>query len=130
MRPTMGLPTVGSCGSTFLTCSSTSGASPASPTAWCASSCGRRAIAPCITLTHRMLGVGHAAGYGAGWHAHLDVLEAAMVGGALSWDERFGEIIGDYQTRFTPPSPATTSTGTPDADGASSAATTTGQTEP
>jgi uncharacterized protein YndB with AHSA1/START domain len=83
-----------------------------------------------ITLTHRMLGVGHAAGYGAGWHAHLDVLEAAMVGGALSWDECFGEIIGDYQTRFTPPSPATTSTGTPDADGTSSAATTTGQTEP
>ncbi len=66
-----------------------------------------------ITLTHRMLGVGHAAGYGAGWHAHLDRARGGVTGGSLSWDERFGELIGGYQTRFTPPSPATTSTGTP-----------------
>ena len=56
-----------------------------------------------ITLTHRLLGLGHAAGYGAGWHAHLDQLAAALAGESLSWDDRFAELIGDYQTRFTPP---------------------------
>jgi uncharacterized protein YndB with AHSA1/START domain len=84
-----------------------------------------------ITLTHRMLGLGHAAGYGAGWHAHLDQLAAALAGESLSWDDRFGELIGDYQTRFTPPSPATTSTGAPEEGGVPSrGATTTGQTAP
>ena len=67
-----------------------------------------------ITLTHRMLGLGHAAGYGAGWHAHLDQLAAALAGESLSWDDRFAELIGDYQTRFTPPSPAITSMGAPE----------------
>jgi uncharacterized protein YndB with AHSA1/START domain len=84
-----------------------------------------------ITLTHRMLGVGHAAGYGAGWHAHLDQLGAALLGESLSWDDRFGELIGDYQTRFTSPSPAITSTGVPEVGGVPPrGATTTGQTAP
>jgi uncharacterized protein YndB with AHSA1/START domain len=84
-----------------------------------------------ITLTHRMLGLGHAAGYGAGWHAHLDQLVSALAGESLSWDDRFGELIGDYQTRFTPPSPAITSTGAPEEGGVPSrGATTTGQTAP
>jgi uncharacterized protein YndB with AHSA1/START domain len=33
-----------------------------------------------LTLTHQLLGVEQAAGYGAGWHAYLDALEAALVG--------------------------------------------------
>ena len=84
-----------------------------------------------ITLTHRLLGISHAAGYAAGWHAHLDLLEAATLGGSLSWDDRFGELIGGYQTMFNSPSPATTSTETPETEGASPGeTTTTGQTTP
>ncbi len=33
-----------------------------------------------LTLTHRSLGVDQAAGYGAGWHGHLDALEAVLTG--------------------------------------------------
>ena len=84
-----------------------------------------------ITLTHRLLGISHAAGYAAGWHAHLDLLEAAITGGSLSWDERFGELIGGYQAMFNSPSAATTSTETPETAGASRGETlTTGQTTP
>jgi uncharacterized protein YndB with AHSA1/START domain len=63
-----------------------------------------------ITITHRLLGIGQAAGYGAGWHAYLDLLEAAILGRSMSWDDRFGELIGDYQATFNSSSPATTST--------------------
>ena len=84
-----------------------------------------------LTLTHRLLGVGQAPGYGAGWHAYLDLLGAVIEGRSLDWDNRFGELLGGYQTTFNSPSPATTATGTPDAEGASSGATTTtGQTTP
>ena len=50
-------------------------------------------------------------------HAHLDQLAAALAGESLSWDDRFAELIGDYQTRFTPPSLAITSMGAPEEDG-------------
>ncbi len=52
-----------------------------------------------LRLSHRMLGADHAAGYGAGWHAHLDQLEA-VVGRAPvpSWDDRFVAVKARYTT--------------------------------
>lgn len=52
-----------------------------------------------LTLVHRHLGQAHAAGYGAGWHAHLDRLAAALAGdaGTVDWAERFAEVLPAYR---------------------------------
>jgi len=50
-----------------------------------------------LVLEHRLLPPDQAVGYGAGWHAHLDVLTAHVTGGApIDWDERFAGVLGSY----------------------------------
>ena len=50
-----------------------------------------------VILEHRLLPSEQAAGYGAGWHAHLDSLQALIEGTDMpNWDDRFGEVIGHY----------------------------------
>jgi uncharacterized protein YndB with AHSA1/START domain len=50
-----------------------------------------------LILDHRRLPASAAAGYGAGWHAHLDTLDALLGHGAADWDERFAELLPDYR---------------------------------
>lgn len=51
-----------------------------------------------LVLEHRLLPHGQAPGYGAGWHAHLDMLEAVVTGSdPVAWDERFNEVLSSYQ---------------------------------
>lgn len=51
-----------------------------------------------LVLDHRRLDADQGAGYGAGWHAYLDVLAAEVVGAALpDWDERFGAVLPRYR---------------------------------
>lgn len=50
-----------------------------------------------LVLIHRRLPSEQAAGYGAGWHAHLDSLAARATGSEpIDWDERFSEVLGHY----------------------------------
>jgi uncharacterized protein YndB with AHSA1/START domain len=50
-----------------------------------------------LRLEHRLLGEKHAAGYGAGWHAHLDGLDAVVKGVAVpSWDDVFAAVRASY----------------------------------
>lgn len=50
-----------------------------------------------LILEHRLLPPDQAAGYGAGWHAYLDILGARLSGGEpVDWDERFSEVMGKY----------------------------------
>jgi hypothetical protein len=48
-------------------------------------------------LEHVALGIDHAAGYAAGWHAHLDALRDELEGGSGSWDERFADVLPSYR---------------------------------
>src|SRR5579884_2974416 len=51
-----------------------------------------------LVLEHLALGDPHATGYGAGWHAHLDLLEALLAGRTPgSWDARFAELLPRYR---------------------------------
>lgn len=53
-----------------------------------------------LRLVHRHLTVDQAAGYSAGWHAHLDRLATEVAGGggkAPAWDERFSELLPRYR---------------------------------
>jgi uncharacterized protein YndB with AHSA1/START domain len=50
-----------------------------------------------LVLDHRRLPAGAAAGYGAGWHAHLDGLDAMLARAESDWDARFGELIQEYR---------------------------------
>ncbi|HSK24373.1 MAG TPA: SRPBCC family protein [Egicoccus sp.] len=51
-----------------------------------------------LVLDHRRLDPAQGAGYGAGWHAHLDVLAAEVEGTpAPSWDERFAMVLPRYR---------------------------------
>lgn len=50
-----------------------------------------------LVLEHFALGTVHAAGYAAGWHAHLDGLRDEIEGGAGSWDERFADVLPSYR---------------------------------
>ena len=52
-----------------------------------------------LVVDHRRLAPDVAVGYGAGWHAHLDMLEAMLDGEAVAWDERFEELRPDYVAR-------------------------------
>ncbi len=50
-----------------------------------------------LVLQHRLLPPDQAVGYGAGWHAHLDMLDAYVTGNdPVGWDERFSEVLGTY----------------------------------
>jgi uncharacterized protein YndB with AHSA1/START domain len=50
-----------------------------------------------LVLEHRILPPEQAVGYGAGWHAHLDMLSAHISGDdPIDWDKRFGEVLGAY----------------------------------
>jgi len=50
-----------------------------------------------LILDHRQLGRDAATGYAAGWHSHLDALDASLADGMLDWDERFTELLPDYR---------------------------------
>ena len=50
-----------------------------------------------LVLEHRLLPDDQAIGYGAGWHAHLDRLEARLAGAAPGdWMDRFRELLPTY----------------------------------
>jgi uncharacterized protein YndB with AHSA1/START domain len=67
---------------------------PESTTTWELRSDG---AATRLTLVHVALPSGLGAGYGAGWHAHLDRLDAAARGHAgPDWQALFDQLIGDY----------------------------------
>lgn len=48
-------------------------------------------------LDHRGLPPGAIAGYGAGWHSHLDSLEAHLAGGEADCSARFAELGPEYE---------------------------------
>jgi uncharacterized protein YndB with AHSA1/START domain len=50
-----------------------------------------------LVLEHRFLPADQAMGYGAGWHAHLDHLEARLAGREPGvWADRFRELVPHY----------------------------------
>lgn len=49
-----------------------------------------------LVLDHRGLPPGSIAGYGAGWHSHLDSLAAHLSGGQADWSARFQELGATY----------------------------------
>jgi uncharacterized protein YndB with AHSA1/START domain len=54
-----------------------------------------------LVLEHSLIARGSAAGIGAGWHSHLDALEALLGGDAhgtpLDWNARYEELLPDYR---------------------------------
>jgi uncharacterized protein len=50
-----------------------------------------------LVLDHRRLGREAGIGYAAGWHAHLDMLEATLRGGALEFMPRYLELRPSYE---------------------------------
>jgi uncharacterized protein YndB with AHSA1/START domain len=50
-----------------------------------------------LVLDHRRLPEPAAAGYGAGWHSHLDALQALLAGEDSDWDARYAELLPDYK---------------------------------
>lgn len=50
-----------------------------------------------LVLDHRGLPPAAIAGYGAGWHSHLDSLEAHLAGGEADWSARFVELGPAYE---------------------------------
>jgi uncharacterized protein YndB with AHSA1/START domain len=50
-----------------------------------------------LVLDHRGLPPASIAGYGAGWHSHLDSLEAHLGGGQADWSARFEELGPAYE---------------------------------
>jgi uncharacterized protein YndB with AHSA1/START domain len=53
-----------------------------------------------LRLHHRMLPPDQAVGYSAGWHAHLDQLEAALAGSPhVDWMERFTAVKAEYESQ-------------------------------
>ena len=50
-----------------------------------------------LVLDHRGLPPGSIAGYGAGWHSHLDSLDAHLAGGEADWSARFQELGPAYE---------------------------------
>lgn len=49
-----------------------------------------------LVLDHRGLPPAAIAGYGAGWHSHLDSLEAHLAGSQADWSARFEELQPAY----------------------------------
>jgi uncharacterized protein YndB with AHSA1/START domain len=52
-----------------------------------------------LVLDHRGLPPNSIAGYGAGWHSHLDSLQAHLAGGESDWAARFEELGPAYEAR-------------------------------
>jgi uncharacterized protein YndB with AHSA1/START domain len=50
-----------------------------------------------LVLDHRGLPPRAIAGYGAGWHSHLDSLDAHLAGGSADWSARFQELGPAYE---------------------------------
>ena len=51
-----------------------------------------------VTLVHRLLGPATAVGYGAGWHAHLDLLAEQLGHGVRSsWEELYSVSLAAYE---------------------------------
>jgi uncharacterized protein YndB with AHSA1/START domain len=53
-----------------------------------------------LTLEHRRLPTGQAAGYGAGWQAYLEALAFDLEGGeghGQQWDDRWAEVLPAYR---------------------------------
>jgi uncharacterized protein YndB with AHSA1/START domain len=50
-----------------------------------------------LVLDHRGLPPRAIAGYGAGWHSHLDSLAAHLAGGSADWSARFQELGPVYE---------------------------------
>lgn len=50
-----------------------------------------------LVLDHRGLPPAAIAGYGAGWHSHLDSLDAHLGGGEADWSARFQELGPAYE---------------------------------
>jgi uncharacterized protein YndB with AHSA1/START domain len=50
-----------------------------------------------LILDHRGLPPASIAGYGAGWHSHLDSLEAHLAGTEADWSARFEELGPAYE---------------------------------
>ena len=48
-----------------------------------------------VVLTHE--GIDSLSGFGAGWHAHLDMLEGLLHGRAVDWQERWDELRPRYE---------------------------------
>jgi uncharacterized protein YndB with AHSA1/START domain len=52
-----------------------------------------------LVLDHRQLGRAAGAGYGAGWHAHLDALGGLYEFSDAAWTRRFEELLPAYRSR-------------------------------
>jgi len=53
-----------------------------------------------LRLQHRLLPADQATGYAAGWHAHLDQLDAAAAGqDPIDWVGRYQVLLPDYRKR-------------------------------
>jgi uncharacterized protein YndB with AHSA1/START domain len=50
-----------------------------------------------LVLDHRGLPPSAIAGYGAGWHSHLDSLDAHLAGQETDWSARFAELGPTYE---------------------------------
>jgi uncharacterized protein YndB with AHSA1/START domain len=50
-----------------------------------------------LTLEHTLLEPESASGYGAGWHAHLDLLEGHLTGTTPDWSARYAELRPSYE---------------------------------
>jgi uncharacterized protein YndB with AHSA1/START domain len=53
-----------------------------------------------LTLEHTRVPADQAAGFGAGWHGHLDALAAVLAGQDLDPHERYRELQPQYVSRF------------------------------
>lgn len=53
-----------------------------------------------LVLDHRALPQEVGVAYSAGWHAHLDILAAALAGGALEFMPRYEELRPAYEERM------------------------------
>jgi uncharacterized protein YndB with AHSA1/START domain len=50
-----------------------------------------------LVLEHTRLEQASGAGYGAGWHAHLDQLEGHLRGTPVPWNQRFEALLPSYR---------------------------------
>jgi uncharacterized protein YndB with AHSA1/START domain len=53
-----------------------------------------------LALEHTRIPGDRAAGFGAGWHGHLDALAAALAGQEVDPQERYRELRPEYVSRF------------------------------
>jgi hypothetical protein len=50
-----------------------------------------------LQVTHTLLADDSLPGFGAGWHAHLDMLGGHLTGRPIGFDQRFGELLPRYR---------------------------------